>query len=64
MKASRIHFWCLVVWGTLLVPSVLWWRDSIFWVNLMSWYAIVVSHWGALLAAKADEAVEGSPRED
>lgn len=26
-----------VVWAILLVPSILWWKDSLLWVIIMSW---------------------------
>ena len=45
----------MVVWTLLAVPTIVWWKDSILWVSLMSLYAIIVSHWSALEAAKAEE---------
>jgi len=58
MKASRLHLVLLLLWTVLAVPTVLWWRESIFWVSFMSWYAIVVTHAGSYEAAKAKEAVK------
>ncbi len=37
---------------------MLWWRTSVFWVSLMSLYAIISTHWGAYNASKAKEAAE------
>lgn len=42
-------------WALLLVPTLLWWRDSILWVSFMSLYANIASHWGAAQAAEAEE---------
>jgi hypothetical protein len=42
-------------WIVLLVPTVLFWRDSVMWVVFMSWYANFVGHWGGFEAAKAKE---------
>jgi hypothetical protein len=54
----RFHAWATIVWVVLAAPTVLWWRESVFWVNVMSWYAIVVSHAAAWQATRAEEAVE------
>lgn len=58
MKASSLHGWLMVAWGVLLIPTILWWRDSVVWVVAMSWYAIMASHWSCREASKADEAVK------
>lgn len=38
-------FWGVttVVWAVLLVPSLLWWKDSILWIIVMSWWANVAA---------------------
>jgi hypothetical protein len=51
---ARFHLWATVVWALLLVPTLLWWLDSLIWVVIMSWYAIVVGHWGAYQAARVE----------
>lgn len=38
-----------------MVPTLLWWRDSILWIAFMSLWANVASHWGAAQAAEAEE---------
>jgi hypothetical protein len=58
------HGVALVVWIVLLVPSLFLWRDSVFWVVLMSWYAIVVSHQAALEAALAKRKIEEQAEEN
>lgn len=55
VKASRFHQWAAFQWAALAIPTVLWWKDSILWVALMSLYANVVGHWSAYQAAKAEE---------
>jgi hypothetical protein len=47
----------MVVWIAMIVPTVLWWRQSLLWIAFMSIYAIVVSHFAAW---RADEPTEGS----
>jgi hypothetical protein len=51
-----IHALLTIVWILLVVPTMVWWRQSIFWVSLMSIYAIIVSHWTAWQAARAEVA--------
>jgi hypothetical protein len=39
------------LWATLIVPTLLFWKNSILWVAFMSLYANIASHWAA---AEAD----------
>ncbi|HWS55499.1 MAG TPA: hypothetical protein VN228_15280 [Pyrinomonadaceae bacterium] len=55
VKASTIHTVLTLVWVALVVPTLLWWRESVFWVALMSLWANIASHWAAREAAKAKE---------
>jgi hypothetical protein len=52
----RFHAAATLVWLALVVPSLLWWRDSILWVVLMSAWANVASHFSAWQAARAEDA--------
>lgn len=45
-----------LVWLVLVVPTVLWWRDSILWVGLMSVWANVATHYSAYVSARAEVA--------
>lgn len=54
----RINLVLLFVWSALTVPTVLVWRDSILWIALMSVYAIVVAHWSAYQASRAEHEAE------
>lgn len=57
----HFHMVMIGIWAALVVPTVLWWKDSILWVSIMSIYAILVSHWGAYQASRAEkEAKNGS----
>lgn len=50
MTPRQFHFWSMVIWCTLGAGLCLVWKNSLFWVIFMSWYAIVVTHatgWGA-----------------
>jgi hypothetical protein len=48
------------VWLALVVPTVLWWRESILWVALMSVWANVAAHFSAWQAARAEAAAGGN----
>lgn len=41
---ARVHLALALVWAVLTIPTLLWWKNSILWVSLMSIYAIVISH--------------------
>lgn len=52
----RIYGWAVLLWlGPGAVASWML-RDSVPWVNAMSWYAIVVSHATMWTAKRAEEA--------
>jgi hypothetical protein len=55
LRGSAFHAGATVVWALLTVPTVLWWRESVFWVALISVWANVVSHASAYEAARAKE---------
>ncbi|MFF8831297.1 hypothetical protein [Streptomyces sp. NPDC015131] len=59
-----VHVALAVVWMALVVPTMLWWKDSILWVLLISIYANIVGHWSAYQAAKAEESGETNPPQD
>lgn len=51
---KEIHLALTIAWTLLLIPTVLWWQESILWISLMSVYAIISTHWGAYQAARAE----------
>lgn len=53
--SSRLHKWATIAWMLLLIPTMLWWKNSITWVAVMSLYANVVGHWSAYQAARSEE---------
>jgi hypothetical protein len=55
MKASTLHTCLTLMWAALVLPTLLWWRESVLWVALMSLWANIASHWAAREAAKAKE---------
>lgn len=53
---ARVHLFLALIWVVLTIPTLLWWKNSILWVSLMSIYAIVISHLAAYSAAHAEKA--------
>lgn len=52
----RFHAVMTVVWLLLAIPSLLWWKESILWVIVLSVWANVASHFGAWQGARAEDA--------
>ncbi|EPG8548212.1 TPA: hypothetical protein L9M80_003439 [Klebsiella pneumoniae] len=57
---KRCHFVAAVMWVGLAIPSLIWWKDSVLWVILISIYANIVGHLSGYSAARADQAAEES----
>jgi hypothetical protein len=55
IKSSTIHTVLTLTWAVLVLPTLLWWRQSVLWVALMSLWTNIASHWAAREAAKAKE---------
>lgn len=56
----RVHLFLLSVWVVLIPPTLIWWKESILWVLLISIYANIVSHWSAYQAVRAEESNGGA----
>lgn len=55
---TRIHLCLAITWTLAAIPTVIWLKDSVLWVALMSCYANVytsVSAWQAGRSEKASE---------
>lgn len=50
----RFHLTGFFIWLLLAYPTVVWWKQSILWVALMSLYTILVDHLGGWGAARAE----------
>lgn len=55
MNLRKFHAAATLTWMLLLVPTLLWWKDSILWVAIMSIWANVASHWSGYQAARAED---------
>lgn len=55
MDLRKFHAGATVVWILLIVPTLIWWKDSILWVAIMSIWANVASHWAAYQGSRAED---------
>lgn len=53
-SAATIHYGLAGLWGLMLIPTLLWWKDSVLWVAAMSLYANFVGHLSAAKASRAE----------
>lgn len=53
-RLVKFNLICTAVWVILIIPTLIWWKESILWVGLMSIWANVVGHFGAYIAARAE----------
>ena len=59
----KFHFVMMVVWALMLVPTILWLKDSVPYIAFMSLYALVVSHWAGWDGARAEQAIKDQGEE-
>lgn len=53
-RMVQLHFALTILWLVLLVPTLVWWRESIVWLVIISWYANFVGQWSAYQAARSE----------
>jgi hypothetical protein len=46
------------VWALLLIPTLLFWKNSVLWIAGMSLYANFVGHLSAAKASRAEQEAE------
>jgi hypothetical protein len=56
----KFHFTMILIWVGLIMPTLVWWKDSILWVALMSIWANVYTAVTAWDAARAEVASDGA----
>lgn len=57
-RAAILHYTLAGVWVLLLIPTLVWWKNSVLWVAAMSLYANFVGHLSAAKAARAEQEAE------
>ncbi|QGH61969.1 hypothetical protein [Serratia proteamaculans] len=61
---KKAHLFMTLLWVLLAIPSVIWWKDSVLWVIIISIYANIVGHLAGYTAARADEAAESTENDE
>lgn len=51
----KVHARLTLIWLILIIPSVLWWRESIAWLVFMSVWANVAGHFSAWQGSRAED---------
>lgn len=51
----KAHAAMAIVWFLLIVPTVIFWAESVLWVALISCYANAVGHYAAYQATRAEK---------
>lgn len=49
--AARVHLILAAVWLTMILPTLIWWKESVLWIGLMSCYALFAAHVASYQAA-------------
>ncbi len=52
---GKLHLWLMSLWVVLIIPTMLWWSESVLWVLLISIYANIVGHLSAWQATQAEK---------
>jgi hypothetical protein len=52
-QSIRLHRTIQWLWAVMLIPTLVWWSESVLWVAFMSLYANFVGHASAAEAAEA-----------
>lgn len=51
---TEFHKYATFMWMLLVIPSVLFWSESVTWVVLMSVWANVAGHWSSYQASRVE----------
>lgn len=62
--SPQFHLIMSVVWALLLIPTLLFWPNSILWIAAISLYANFIGHWSAYQAARAERSNSGTVGDD
>lgn len=55
---TKFHKYATLVWILLLIPGLLFWKESIVFIVLMSLWANIASHWAAYQASRSEVKID------
>lgn len=50
----RFHATATSIWILMIIPTLIWWSESVLWIALMSVWANIAGHWSAWQAARVE----------
>lgn len=57
-RAAIAHYTLAGAWALMLIPTLIWWKNSVLWVAAMSLYANFAAHLSAAKASRAEQEAE------
>lgn len=54
-KFRHVHATLTLLWFVAIVPTLLWWSESVLWVALMSCWANAAAHFSAWQGSRAEQ---------
>lgn len=54
---ARFHLVLTFVWAAAIIPSVLWWSESVPWLVALSVWANIAGHFGAYQASRGEQRI-------
>jgi hypothetical protein len=51
----HVHATLTLLWFIAIIPTLLWWRESVLWVALMSCWANAAAHFSAWQGSRAED---------
>ncbi|MGS2645849.1 hypothetical protein [Streptosporangium sp. G12] len=51
---QRFHLIATITWALLMIPSLLWWKDSVPWLVIISVWANIAGHWASWQTSRAE----------
>jgi hypothetical protein len=58
INAAVLHYCAAAAWVLLIIPTLIWWAQSVLWVAALSLYANMASHLSAAKASQAEQEAE------
>jgi hypothetical protein len=52
---KKFHLAATFIWAMLVIPTALFWNESVLWIGLISCYANMVGHFSAWQASRAED---------
>jgi hypothetical protein len=53
------HLSMTIFWAIMIIPTIIWWRDSILWLAIMSVYANLMASFAAYQGARVEKKENG-----